>query len=82
MEEATINTLNNEMLVGGESVNKFEDEFAHFIGTDYAAAPGYLYEHSIHLESNQGESLSPVTFVATVNGSFGRIFFVKLGMTI
>ena len=38
MEEATVNALHNEMLVGGESVNKFEDEFARYIGTDYAPA--------------------------------------------
>ena len=38
MEEAAVNALHNEMLVGGESVNKFEDEFARYIGTDYAAA--------------------------------------------
>ena len=61
MEEAAINTLNNEMLVGGESVNKFEDEFAHFIGTDYAPAvnsgSSALLLASIHLASNQERKL-------------------------
>ena len=33
MEEAAIHALRNESFVGGESVSKFEEEFAEYIGT-------------------------------------------------
>jgi perosamine synthetase len=36
MEEAALDSLRNELYVGGESIKKFEEEFAHFIGTKYA----------------------------------------------
>ena len=36
MEEAAIHALRNESFVGGESVLKFEEEFAQYIGTKYA----------------------------------------------
>ena len=38
MEETVINALRNESFVNGESVSKFEDEFAAYIGTKYAVA--------------------------------------------
>ena len=38
MENAAINALRNESFVGGESVSKFEDEFAHYTGTKYAVS--------------------------------------------
>ena len=38
MEEAAINALRNESFVNGESVSKFEEEFARFIGTKYAVS--------------------------------------------
>lgn len=38
MEEATIHALRNESFVGGESVSKFEEEFAQYTGTKYAAS--------------------------------------------
>ena len=38
MEEAAIHALRNESFVGGESVSKFEEEFAQYIGTKYAVA--------------------------------------------
>ena len=38
MEEAAINALRNERFILGESVNKFEEEFAEYIGTDYAVS--------------------------------------------
>ena len=38
MEEAAINALRNESFVGGESVSKFEEEFAQYIGTKYAVS--------------------------------------------
>ena len=38
MEEAVIHTLRNESFVGGESVTKFEEEFAKYTGTKYAVS--------------------------------------------
>jgi perosamine synthetase len=38
MEEAAIHALRNESFVGGESVLKFEEEFAKYTGTKYAAS--------------------------------------------
>jgi perosamine synthetase len=38
MEEAAIHALRNESFVGGESVTKFEDEFAKYTGTKYAVS--------------------------------------------
>ena len=38
MEEAAILALRNESFVGGESVSKFEEEFADYIGTKYAVS--------------------------------------------
>jgi len=38
MEEAAIHALRNESFVGGESVTKFEEEFARYTGTKYAAS--------------------------------------------
>ena len=38
MEEAVIHALRNESFVGGESVLKFEEEFARYIGTKYAVS--------------------------------------------
>jgi perosamine synthetase len=74
MEEAAINALNNEMLVGGESVNRFEDEFAHYIGTDYAAAVNsgssalLLTFYSLGIKPREKVIAPSATFVATING--------------
>ena len=38
MEEDAIQALRNESFVGGESVTKFEEEFARYTGTKYAAS--------------------------------------------
>ena len=38
MEEAAIHALRNESFVGGESVSKFEEEFAAYAGTKYAVS--------------------------------------------
>jgi len=38
MEEAAIHALRNESFVGGESVSKFEEEFAQYTGTKYAVS--------------------------------------------
>jgi len=38
MEEAAVAALRNESFVGGESVSKFEEEFATYVGTKYAVS--------------------------------------------
>jgi len=38
MEEAAVDALRNESFVGGESVSKFEEEFARYIGTKHAVS--------------------------------------------
>ena len=38
MEEAAVNALRNERYILGESVDKFEEEFAKYIGTKYAVS--------------------------------------------
>ena len=38
MENAALEALRNESFVGGESVTKFEEEFAQYIGTKYAVS--------------------------------------------
>jgi perosamine synthetase len=38
MEEAAVNALRNERFVSGESVGKFEEEFAKYCGSDYAVS--------------------------------------------
>ena len=38
MEESAIHALKNESFVGGESVSKFEEEFAKYTGTKYAVS--------------------------------------------
>ena len=38
MEEAAVNALRKESFVGGESVLKFEEEFAEYIGTKFAVS--------------------------------------------
>jgi perosamine synthetase len=75
MEEAAVNALHNEMFVGGESVNQFEDEFARYIGTDYAAAVNsgssalLLTFYSLGIKPREKVLAPSATFVATTNGS-------------
>ena len=38
MEDSALDSLRNEQFVGGESVLKFEEEFAQFVGTKYAVS--------------------------------------------
>lgn len=73
MEEAVINVLNNEKLVDGESVYKFEEEFAQYIGTDYAIAVNsgssalLLTFYAFNIKGERFIAPS-ATFIATLNG--------------
>ena len=73
MEEAAINSLRNERYILGESVNKFEEEFAKYIGTDYAVAVS-SGTNALHLAllakdlTIGGEILTPASsYIATAN---------------
>jgi perosamine synthetase len=74
MRSAALNSLNNELLVGGESVNRFEEEFARYIGTDYAAAVNsgssaiLLTFKALEIKVGDKVIAPSATFVATLNG--------------
>ena len=38
MEDAALDALRNESFVGGESISKFEEEFARYTGTKFAVS--------------------------------------------
>jgi len=62
MEEAVVNALRNESFVGGESVSKFEEEFARYIGTKYAVSV------------NSGNSALQLSLMALdINGNIQKV---------
>ncbi|MDC0186938.1 DegT/DnrJ/EryC1/StrS family aminotransferase [Candidatus Nitrosopelagicus sp.] len=73
MEEAAIHALRNESFVGGESVSKFEEEFAKYTGTKYAASVssgnGALQISLMALEIGEShEVITPTnSFIASAN---------------
>jgi len=73
MKEAAIHALQNERFVLGESVQKFEEEFAKYSGTKYAVSvnsgTAALQLSLIALGINNGEKVitSPNSFVASAN---------------
>jgi perosamine synthetase len=73
MEEAAVNALRNEKFVSGESVQKFEEEFARYCEVDYAVSTNSgtdaLHIALIAAGIVRGESVvtSPASFVASSN---------------
>ncbi len=73
MEEAAIHALRNESFVGGESVSKFEEEFADYIGTKYAvsvSSGNAALQSSLMALGIDGESrvITPTnSFIASAN---------------
>jgi len=73
MEEAAANALRNERFVSGESVGKFEEEFAKYCGVDYAVSTNSgtaaLQIALIAASFTQGQHAitSPVSFIASSN---------------
>ncbi|MFH1126736.1 MAG: DegT/DnrJ/EryC1/StrS family aminotransferase [archaeon] len=70
--KAIEDTINNEYFVMGESVYKFEEEFAKYIGTDHAISTGSgtsaLQLSLIALKAKGTEVITtPNTFIATSN---------------
>jgi len=73
MKEAAIHALQNESFVGGESVSKFEEEFAEYTGTKYAASVssgnGALQISLMALGISEGSKVFTPTnsFIASAN---------------
>src|SRR5881396_3281826 len=73
MREAALSALENEKLVMGESVHKFEEEFARFCGTKYAVSTASgTAALSITLQAlgiSHGTEVvtTPFSFIATAN---------------
>jgi len=75
MKRVALEILQNEMLVGGESVIKFEQEFAKYIGTDYAVSTNsgssalLLAFNAINTKNDDKVVTPSATFIATINGA-------------
>jgi len=75
MIEAAIHALQNEKLVMGESVFKFEEEFAKYIGTKHAISvnsgtSGLLLVAEAYKIKPGDEIIAPsATFISTINGA-------------
>ncbi len=76
MKEAAVNALFSERFVMGESVAKFEEEFARYCGADYAISTSSgttaLHLALIALGIKDGDLVvtSPASFIATANAIF------------
>jgi perosamine synthetase len=75
MKDTAVHVLENEMLVGGESVNKFEEVFGKYVGTDYAVSTNsgssalLLAFYAINLNIGDKVVAPSATFIATLNGA-------------
>ena len=73
MQDAAIDALLNERFVMGESVYKFEEEFARYCGVDYAVSTSsgtsalHLVLVALGVNSRHRVVTSPASFVATAN---------------
>jgi perosamine synthetase len=73
MERAALNALHSENFVGGESVARFEEEFARYCGVEYAVAissgTAALQLSMIALGINKKSNVvtTPFSFIATAN---------------
>lgn len=73
MEEAALGALRNERFVLGESVHKFEEEFARYCGTDYAVSTSSGTEALriamivAGVKPGQAAITSPASFIASAN---------------
>ncbi len=87
MEEAAINALRNERYILGESVDKFEEEFAKYIGSKYAVSIS-SGTNALHLAllakdlQKGGEVITPASsYIATSNSILhanGKPIFVDI----
>ena len=73
MREAAIDALQNEKFVLGESVFKFEEEFARYCGTDYAVSTSsgtnalQISLLAAGVKPGQAAITSPASFIASAN---------------
>ena len=73
MEEAAIDALRNESFVNGESVSKFEDEFARYIGTKCAVSVNsgnsalQLSLMALDISNNSKVATPTNSFIASAN---------------
>lgn len=73
MEEAAVEALRNERFVLGESVHKFEEEFAKYCGVDYAVSTSsgttalQIALMASGVEMGQEVVTSPASFIASAN---------------
>lgn len=73
MENAAIQALRNERFILGESVSKFEEEFAKYCGTDYAVSASSgtdalrLALLAAGLKRDDAVVTTPASFIATAN---------------
>jgi perosamine synthetase len=73
MEEAAINALRNEKYVSGESVWKFEEEFAKYCGVDFAVSTNsgtvalQIAMMASGIVPGEHATTSPASFVASAN---------------
>ena len=73
MEEAAVSTLRNERFVSGESVGKFEEEFAKYCGVDYAVSTNsgtaalQIALIAAGITQDQTVITSPASFIASSN---------------
>jgi dTDP-4-amino-4,6-dideoxygalactose transaminase len=88
MKESAMHVLDNEMLVGGESVIKFEEDFAKYVRTDYAISTNsgssalLLTFYAINTSSSYKVVAPSATFIATINGASllgARPLFCEIG---
>lgn len=73
MKNAAIDALRNERFVMGESVFKFEEEFARYCGTEYAVSTSsgtdalHLSLRALGIGNKTDVVTTPLSFVATAN---------------
>ena len=73
MEEAAIDALRNESFVNGESVSKFEEQFARYIGTKYAVSVNsgnsalQLSLMALDISNNSKVATPTNSFIASAN---------------
>ena len=88
MKNSAVYALDNEMMVGGESVNRFEESFAKYIGTDYAVSTNsgssalLLTFYAINTKKGDKVVSPSATFIATINGACllgARPLFCEIG---
>ena len=78
MEKAALDALRNERFVLGESVHKFEEEFAKYCGTDYAVSTSSgtdalkIAMLAVGINPGQAVVTSPASFIATANAISSR----------